>query len=405
MRPQWKTGDALIDDAAQAAALTQATATRDTAGYLATLAPQTPDYIALKSALVNYQALAANGGWPEFPVGKPITPGMSDARVTTMARILTLMGDLPESAVVSAQYQGEIVEAVKRFQQRHNIEDDGVIGKATQEALAVPVGKRIGQMAMTMERMRWMPKDMGTRYVLVNVPGYQLRAVDGQRTLAMDVIVGKPTSKTPMFSKEITQVVINPSWGVPAKIAVNEMLPKIRKDPSYLTRAGYTVSENGTTVSPHDVDWDSLGRGNFPYALKQKPGDGNALGKVKFMIPDSDNIYLHDTAQRGLFVRADRSMSHGCVRLSDPEAMTKFILGGEGWDEQKIETAYDSDASRSVTINPMPVHMVYWTSWTDSSGKPHFARDIYGMDKSLLAAMTPKPPRESAVTLAMNALH
>lgn len=403
VRPQWKTGATAVADAAQVDLLRRATAPRDTASYLVALAPQTAEYIALKAALLNYQALAAKGGWPEFPVGKPIKPDTSDARVVTVARILTLMGDLAVTqAEPSALYQGEIVTAVKHFQERHGLEADGVIGRTTQEALAVPVGKRLDQIAASMERMRWMPHDLGSRYVLVNVPGYRLRAVDGDRTLAMNVIVGKPATKTPMFSKEITNVVLNPSWGVPARIAVNEMLPKLKNDPDYLVRGGYTVSENGQVVNPQDIDWESVERGNFTYAFKQQPGDGNALGKVKFTIPDSDNIYLHDTSQRKLFVRSERSLSHGCVRLADPEAMTKFMLVGEGWSEKSVEAAYASAASRTVNITPMPVHLVYWTSWADESGKLHFARDIYGMDKPLMQAMAPSVPLKGTATkLAM----
>lgn len=404
VRPQWKTGADPLTEAEQLAVLTQATAAADSRAYLASLAPQTPEYTALKASYKQYQALAANGGWPAFSVGKTIKPGMSDARVASLRQILTLTGDLPATttpAEPGETYQGALVDAAKHFQERHGIEADGVLGSTTQQALAVPVGKRIEQMAMTLERMRWMPRDLGSRYVLVNVPGYRLRAVAGDQQLAMKVIVGKPDTKTPMFSKEITDVILNPSWGVPGKIAVKEMLPKIRKNPGYLAKAGYTVTENGQAVDPSTIDWSSVGHGNFSYSFRQQPGDGNALGKVKFSIPNSDNIYLHDTSQRGLFAKAERSLSHGCVRLGDPKALTEFVLKQEGWSAEKIETAYESSASRTIRVTPLPVHLVYWTSWVDEHGAPHFSRDIYGMDKTLLASMT-KPTRDESIKLAMN---
>lgn len=248
-----------------------------------------------------------------------------------------------------------------------------------------------------------MPESLGSRYVLVNIPAYQLTAVNGSKHLQMDVIVGKPNTPTPMFSKNITGLSINPTWGVPKKIAVNEMLPKVRKNPGYLNQAGYEVVDNsGTAINPSDINWDSVGKFNFAYNFRQAPGSGNALGKVKFSIPDSDDIYLHDTSQRKLFANADRALSHGCVRLSDPKALTQFMLQGEGWSEAKIEASYDGNDSRTVAITPMPVHLVYWTSWVDVAGKVHFSQDIYGKDKSLLAAMGTPNRKEEFVKLAMN---
>lgn len=403
VRPQWNTGMVAMNDSEQANILAQAAGTNDTAAYLASLSPSTPDYVAMKTGLRNYQTIASNGGWPEFAVGKPIKPGMNDTRVADLQKILTVTGDMnPADVTAGDTYSAAAVEGVKHFQQRHSLEADGIVSTATQQALAVPVAKRIEQMAMTMERMRWMPRDLGNRYVLVNVPAYRLRAVAGDQQLTMKVIVGKSDTKTPMFSKNITDVVLNPSWSVPGKIAMREMLPKIRKNPDYLSRAGFTVTENGATVDPASIDWETVGKGNFNYTFRQPPGDGNALGKVKFLIPDSDSIYLHDTSQPKLFSRAERSLSHGCVRLSEPKEFAKFVLTQEGWSTDKIETAYESATPRTVPIAPMPVHLVYWTSWVDEQGAPHFQRDIYGMDKTLLAAMTVKPAKDESLKLAMN---
>jgi murein L,D-transpeptidase YcbB/YkuD len=403
-RHQWNTGEEKPSDADETAHLIQAASTLDSATYLQSLAPASPEYSALKRALKQYQALSAAGGWPQFAEGKTIKAGMSDARLPIIRQILVANGDMAATQTLEPTlYDAAMQAGIKHFQQRHGIEADGIIGSSTQAALNVPASDRVEQIALTLERMRWMPNNLGSRYVLVNIPGYSLKAVSGSAQLTMPVIVGANSTKTPMFSKEITNVVINPSWGVPAKIAVNELLPKVRKNPSYLNNAGYTViARDGGEIDPSVVDWNSIDKSNFSYSFRQNPGSGNALGKVKFTIPDSDNIYLHDTARPELFSRSDRNLSHGCVRLSDPEALTNFVLTGEGWDSKKIDTAYNSSASRTVAITPMPVHLVYWTSWVDDTGQIHFGRDVYGMDKPLLAAMNKPSKREDSFKLAMN---
>ncbi|MEJ0009704.1 MAG: L,D-transpeptidase family protein [Alphaproteobacteria bacterium] len=401
---QWDTGAAAPAEADRVALLQGASAAADTGAYLDALAPALPEYAALKGALQRYRTIAAQGGWPQWTPGGKIAPDSADARLGTLRQILVAQGDLA-AGNYPATYDAATIDGVKRFQERHNIDADGVVGAGTQAALGVSAGERVRQIAMTMERMRWMPATIGTRYVLVNIPAYRLTAVSGNRQLAMDVIVGKSDTQTPMFSKEITDVILNPSWGVPQKIAVKEMLPKIRKDPAYLARAGYTVTDgSGSVIDASAVDWESVGRSNFAYSIRQNPGAGNALGKVKFAIPDSDDIYLHDTSQHRLFSRAERSLSHGCVRLSDPKALTEFVLNDEGWSEGKIATAYDSAAPRTVRIAPLPVHLVYWTSWVDEQGRAHFSRDIYGKDKPLLAAMLEPQPQPAAqpLRLAMN---
>jgi len=388
---QWNTGKESTTADEQLALLQQAAANPDTAAFLTALAPKTQDYIALKKVLQDYQTIASKGGWPEFVPGKTIKSGANDPRMTILRQILLVNGDLTATTPVQDNtYDVVTMEAVKHFQERHGLDANGIMNTPTQQALTVPVADRITQISMTLDRMRWMPNNMGPRYVMVNIPAYVLTAVSGNNRLNMNVIVGKASTKTPMFSKNITDIVFNPSWGVPAKIAMNEMLPKVRKDPDYLIKAGYTVMEtrdgNSHVIDPHEIDWQSVGRGNFAYSFRQNPGDGNALGKVKFNIPDSDDIYLHDTSQHGLFARADRSLSHGCIRLSEPKSLTEFILSSEGWTQLKIDGTYDSATSKTVHITPLPVHLVYWTSWVDEHGRAHFSRDIYGMDKTLLAA-------------------
>ncbi len=402
-RHQWDTGADSLTAETRAGFIRSAALAPDTANYLAAMAPNSTQYSQLMKAYMQYAAIAKNGGWPAFTPGKAIKPGMQDERVPVLRQILAVNGDmlaLPANA--TTEYDAATVAGVKMFQARHGIEAGGVIDAATQAAIGISAQKRVEQIALTMERMRWMPRDLGSRYVLVNLPSYGLTAVANGRELNMHVIVGKTATPTPMFSKEITDITFNPSWSVPAKIAANEMLPKIRKNPNYLAHAGFTLVSNGETVDPSNIDWSNVSKSQFNYTIRQNPGDDNALGKVKFTIPDSDNIYLHDTSNRSMFDRTDRDLSHGCVRLGDPRALTRFVLNSEGWSEAKIDAAYDASASRTVRITPLPVHLVYWTSWVDNQGLTHFAPDIYGKDKSLLAEMSAPIKRSENVKVALN---
>jgi murein L,D-transpeptidase YcbB/YkuD len=398
---QWNTGKVAFSDEDRLALLAKAAQEVDPAAFLAALAPFNSAYTALKTTMQHYQAIAAQGGWPAFMPGKDIKSGSSDPRLATVKQILGITGDL--SPDLSSQiYDTGLIDGVKKFQKRHGINPDGVINNATQAALAVPVDQRIAEIAMSMERMRWMPRDLGSRYVMVNIPDNSLTAVSPGRTLQMAVITGKPSTPTPMFSKTINDVVFNPSWSVPAKIAVNELLPKLRKNPDFLIKAGYTVLNHAQIVDPSSIDWNSIGHGNTAYSFRQNPGDGNALGKVKFNIPDSDNIYLHDTSQHKLFAHTERNLSHGCVRVENPKMLTEFALEGEGWTADKINTVYDSKTSRTVHISALPVYLVYWTTWVDNLGAVHFDPDIYSLNKPLLAKMNSLRRQNRGSEMAMN---
>lgn len=347
----------------------------------------------LGALMEQYRQIETAGGWPAFTVGKKVEPGRSDARIPALRAILRAQGDWqgadPEQE--PNHYDTALSEAVKLFQERHGLEPDGVLGKDTQQALAVPVRQRIEQIAVTMERLKEEPVETSGKYVVINLPGYELEAIkDGQPALRMKVIVGQARNKTPLFSKEITAVAFNPAWTVPGRIAAGELLPKIRKDPGYLRRAGFHLIESGGgRVDPDSVDWASLESRSFNYTLRQSPGRGNALGKVKFYLPDSSSIYLHSTSQPNLFSKSVRALSHGCIRLEKPRDLVHFVMGDQPeWDAAKIDKTYDASSSRQVAVDPVPVHIVYRTAWVDeSTGRPHFRPDVYGYDRKLLEAM------------------
>ncbi len=345
--------------------------------------------LALQKALKQYKELSDNGGWPEWQVGKKITAGDSDDRIPTLRNLLTITSDYAPIATISAEsqhYDDTLVEAVKHFQARHGLNADGTLGKSTQTALAVPVSRRIAQIIVTLERIKNNPELIEPKFILVNLPGYTLYGMEQEKTaLQMRVIIGNKDNHTPLFDKVVTDIVFNPPWNVPARIARNELMPKLRENPAYFINAGFTVTQDGIPIDPMSV---SANTEDDNLSFRQQPGHGNALGKIKFNIPDSDDIYLHSTANPQLFAKEERALSHGCVRLEKPRDLAHFVLGDEaGWDSAKIDHMYDSTTEHHVAVTEVPVHLVYWTAFVDEQGVAYFYDDIYGKDNAVEARM------------------
>jgi murein L,D-transpeptidase YcbB/YkuD len=351
-------------------------------------------YSELESLLADYKSKAQKGGWPSFkPSTQKIEPGAIEPRIETIRTILTATGDYSASladAISSdspMHYDDKLVEAVKRFQLRHGLTDDGIIGKETQIALNTPIEKRIKQIEGTIARMREFTPDPSGRYLIVNLPEFVLRGFKENRpVMEMKVIVGTPKDHTPVFTKQMTYVSFNPHWGVPIRIAAEEMLPKILENPNFFAEQDFAVYElhtDGTRseIDPATVDWASHGKDNFPYLLRQRPGKDNALGKIKFGLKNSNDIYMHDTSNPKLFAKEVRAFSHGCMRLEKPYEMAKFVFEGkENFTQEELDALYTGDESRIVTIPPLTVHVVYWTAWIGADGQPNFRKDIYGLD-------------------------
>lgn len=371
----------------------------DLAAYLASFAPQTPNYTRLKEALATYRMVAAAGGWSRIAEGPSLKPGMSDPRVPALRQRLIEAGDLAADVVVPPEaaftYDAALEAAVRRFQWRHGLTQDGVVGAKTIAALNVPVETRIQQMLLNMERRRWMPDDLGERYVFVNMADFELKVVDGQRTIHdTRVVVGTPYHRTPVFSDLMTYIVLNPYWNITPTIARNEILPKLRKDASYLAKNNIVVlsdwSDGAVPVDPAQIDWTQVSARSFPYKLRQEPGEHNALGRIKFMFPNPYNIYLHDTPSRQLFQETVRSFSHGCIRVQNPVDLAAVLLGADGWTKDKLEAAIAAGDQRVITLRkPIPVHLTYLTAWVNKDGSIHFRNDIYGRDARLAAALLP----------------
>jgi murein L,D-transpeptidase YcbB/YkuD len=420
-----------------AAVLEGSLASGDLSTTLRNLSPRHEGYVRLREALVRYRAIAAAGGWPLVPDGKPLERGMKEPRVAVLRERLRATGDLPPAAeerllypgapgVGVAALVGELVraameepapesptkpvpedlydagleEGVKAFQRRHGLAADGKVGRETLEALRVPVEKRIAQLLVNLERWRWAPRDLGTRHVMVNLPAFELEAVEqGQTVLRMPVIIGEPEWSTPILQDEVEYLVLHPTWYVPSKITAEEVLPKLQEDPGAAARMGLTTYDRamGEPVDPGTVDWSGLQAGSLPYRFAQDPGDSNPLGQVKFMLPNRFSIYLHDTPNPKLFAEAHRAFSHGCIRVSEPAKLADFLLRGhEGWTEESLAAEMEQAKGKQRRVDlpaPVPVYLLYWTSFVGTDGRVQFRPDVYRQDAAVLRALEVNPVR------------
>jgi murein L,D-transpeptidase YcbB/YkuD len=369
---------------------------RRVAATLEGLAPGQPRYARIMQAAQRLRRIAEEGGWPEVPGGPKLEIGVSDARVIALRNRLRASGDHaqpdPEDPRV---FDGELAESVRRFQARHGLDEDGIVGSATVAGLNVTAGERARQLDINLERWRWLPADLGARHIEVNIAGFYLDVVeDGRPVRSHRVVVGRQYRQTPMFSGRMTYLVLSPYWHVPPTIAAVDKLPLINADPSYIARQRMTLlaQAGDTPVDPVSVDWASMTGSDFNrrYRLRQDPGPMNALGQVKFMFPNRHNVYLHDTPSRELFAQTARSFSSGCIRVENPLDLAEYLLSREGgWTPAAIRAAASQTLERTVRLSePVPVHLLYWTAWADADGTIHFREDIYGRDAVVGRALT-----------------
>ena len=365
--------------------------------------PANPDYRALQRALGDYRQQAAHGGWPSVPPDARIKPGQASPYVPALARRLAASGDytgpVPRDGERSS-YGPDLQDAVKRFQRRHGLTDDGLVGPLLVAEMNVPIEARIAQLELNMERWRWLPRDLGDRHILVNIPEMSLDVWDhGSVPLTMRVVVGKPDTQTPIFNDEMTYVVFAPFWNVPTDIAKKETLPSVLRDPGFLDRMNMEIIDaSGNPVRADAIDPESTGK----YRFRQRPGTSNALGLVKFMFPNQFNVYLHDTPAHSLFARASRSLSHGCVRLEQPEKLAEYVLRDQPeWTPERIAEAMHGGEERVVKLKePLPVYIGYWTARVTPDHLVQFRRDVYGIDARLTAKLPERLGRLRTSALA-----
>jgi len=378
--------------------------------FLRHLAPQHPDYDRLRGRYSQYRTLAARDAWgATLSAGPTLRPGDRSQRVATVRRRLMAIGDLarPSSAEQLAAnevvtdvpqartggdprlYDAELTAAVERFQARHGLNQDGLVGPATRAALNIGPDKRARQIAVALERLRWLNRDRGKRHVVVNLAGFEMALVeDGERVFISRVIVGKARRhRTPEFSDEIEHMVINPTWNVPMSIAREEILPELQANPTYLAQKNMELV--GSEIDPIFIDWSIVTPETFPGRIRQRPGSGNALGRVKFMFPNRFSIYLHDTPTRSLFARDMRAYSHGCIRVQRPLDFAYELLEPQESDPAAaFQRWLDAGTERYVHLRePVPVHVTYRTALVDAGGRDQFRGDIYRRDSKIADAL------------------
>ncbi len=341
----------------------------------------------LRVGIESYRALAGRGGWPTVGPGPKLEPGARDGRIGQIRQRLLASGDLTDAAAEPNLYDDGLLAAIKRFQARHGLAVDGIVGFGTIDAFNVPVEERLASMTYNLRRLHAQARDWGDDYVMVNVAGAQLTLVkEGDIAAAYNVIVGRRERRTPEIHSAINRLEFNPYWNVPSGIYAKDFLPKLRTDPGYLANYRnirvYRAAEPANEIDPGSVDWFSDEARQMRLRLRQDPGPENALGPAKFLFPNSYDVYLHGTNKPSLFAKADRFLSSGCVRLPDPLGFAELLLRDDpNWSRERIEAAVKGRRNRSVTLaEPLPVHLVYDTAWVDEAGTVQFRPDVYGRD-------------------------
>ncbi|MBB5211164.1 L,D-transpeptidase family protein [Microbulbifer hydrolyticus] len=371
-------------------------------GSYSPFTPYGRQYALMREELARYRALSEGDHWQPLPEkGQTLAPGVRDPRVKILRSLLMQYGDLPTTNDMTTTqlrgdgknskgkaapelYDSDVRHAVERFQRRHGLRADGIVDRATREQLNTPPARRLATLEANLDRWEKMPKDLGPRHIVVNIPDYTLRLIEGEREqYRMRVVVGKSKHPTPQLSTRMTRVVFNPTWTVPINIAVRELLPK---GTATLAAGGYRLVNNrGKSVAFSGRNLRALRLGSV--ALQQRGGEGNALGRFKFVIPNQQAIFLHDTQRKELFSRSTRAFSHGCIRLEKPQELAEIVLADQGsrpgkWNAERLTRYTSGTRTRAVALDqPIPVHIVYWTAWVDEEGLLNFRPDIYDRDQ------------------------
>ena len=402
------------------------------------LFPKHPMYEKLKVSLKEYRDIEAKGGWQSVPYGDKFEKGARGNGVVALRERLKVTGELDSSVPDSNVFDQTLDVAVRKYQETHGLYVDGVVGKSTIESLNVPIEQRISQIELTMERWRLLPQYLGSKYILVNIANFHLYGVENNLdAIDMRIVVGKPQWNTPMFSEEMTHIVMNPYWNIPPSIFKDDIVPRIKQDPTYMSKRGIdavglktpeyiVIEEEQETVevaehvtgSPENTEEaePQLSEAELQnkkvqeeytaqvlsgkYRLRQNPGPSNPLGQIKFLFPNKHSVYLHDTPNRGFFKRAQRNFSHGCIRVQKPVDLAEFVLqANPDWTQSRIKSSINSRKTRTVHLNQtIPVYILYFTAWVDDSGNANFHKDIYGLDQSLLNALRATRPNINIAT-------
>ncbi|MGB0935487.1 MAG: L,D-transpeptidase family protein [Alphaproteobacteria bacterium] len=360
--------------------------------WMMDLPPHYDQYKRLRALLQTFAGRVQEQEVLQIPKGTVLKFEESSPHVLTLRVMLRRKGDLLENNDRGGTTFDEDLElAVKIFQKRHDLEVDGVIGPQTLGVLNKTPRDHVKQIIISMERWRWMPRDPGQRYIQVNIAGFELFAVENNQVqLTSPIIVGLAYRETPVFTAPMTDIKFNPSWHVPFSIATRDKLPKIRRDPSYLTRKGYVLYNSaGQRISPHSVNWGGVSRGNWRYKLRQTPGSHNALGKIRFTIKNNFRVFLHSTPDVHLFEKSVRTFSSGCIRVKKVEQLAAFVLNNPSeWPLTRVQNAMAGNKTNRVYLKQnLPTHITYFTVWVGDDGTARFFDDVYGQDQQIWDAL------------------
>lgn len=390
---EWKNH---IEDITPADSLQKAITCKNVRNILSHFYCGHPAYTRLKKTLALYLDIKRRGGWLQLPEQTKLRKGDTGAIVSMLRDRLFITGDIKACIVKPGvqKYDEAMVAAVKKTELRYGLDTDGIAGKQLIKAMNVSVDERITQLALNMERWRWQQHFINQPFIMVNIAGFNMDVMDSNKTtLSMNIMVGKPYTRTPLFHAKMTYLVINPWWDVPPKIAKNEILPAIQKDTSYITKNHIKIfsdwTKNAREIPSDSIKWNLISVSAFDYKLRQLPGEWNALGRVKFMFPNQYDVYLHDTPRKDLFAREVRTFTHGCIRVEKPLELATYLLHDiTRWTKDSIIEAIDSNVQQTVVLpKPIDVYVCYWTTWVDDDGLVYFRPDIYNYDKRLKELM------------------
>ena len=355
------------------------------------LRPMDNSYEGLKYMLGEFRELEDNGGFPVIPIGADIRPGDVDDRMASINTKLFMLGFIPEGlANESTKYDSVLIYAIEKFQRLHNIPADGIIGRRTQEALALTAGDYISKIIVNLERYRWHQSRMIDRGIRINIPSAQLKlfGTNEATELQMKVIVGRTDRRTPVLSSVVTMLTINPTWTVPPTVLREDVLPAIVSDRGYLARHNMRVLTNsGVELNPDSLPWSSFLTNRFPYTLREDAGPRNPLGLIKFTFPNDHSVYLHDTNMPSLFSNQDRALSSGCIRVESAMSLVRTLIEGSGWTENMVREQITKGETKFVLLrNAIPIHITYLTAYV-SNNELFISRDIYKYDKIVSTAL------------------
>jgi murein L,D-transpeptidase YcbB/YkuD len=340
---------------------------------------QTVSYI--EAAIGQYQGIVSAGGWPVVPADKKLKLGVSDSDVEVLRKRLMVSGDLSPNAGISPSFDTYVDAAVKRFQARHGLPADGVMGQYSFKAMNVSAQVRLGQLETNLVRLRSMSGFLGDRYVMVNVPAAQIEAVEGDRVVSRHTaIVGKIDRQTPILNSKINEIIVNPYWNAPESIVRKDIIPLMRKNPKYLVENHIRMFGPNGEIDPTTIDWSTEDAAKFRF--RQDPGAINAMASVKINFPSPENVYMHDTPSQGLFNKLMRFDSSGCVRVQNVRDLVVWILRDTpGWNRQHLESTIKGGENTPIqVVNPVPVYFTYISAWSTGEGVVHLRDDIYARD-------------------------